>query len=288
MRLRTPIFVPGNRQRMLQKAAGFEADCLVLDLEDSVPAAEKENARLLVAPAIPILAAAGHHLAVRINSLDTGLAPTDIAAVIGSAVEAISVGKIRSVAEIREYDRLLADAESKAGLPAGRTKLIPWLETPAGIIRAFDIASATTRVVAVAFGAEDYTRELGIERTADGTELSHARATVALAAHAAGVVPLDTPYMEIRDLAGLEKDAGTARQLGFKGKFAVHPDQIPVIRAVFSPRPEEVEYARRVVGAWETASAAGRGAIDFEGRLIDVPVVERARKLIREAGESAG
>ncbi|MBI4305386.1 MAG: CoA ester lyase [Chloroflexi bacterium] len=287
MRIRNPIFVPGNRQTMLEKAAGFAADCIVLDLEDSVPLGEKENARRLVALAIPSLARAGQRIVVRVNALHTGLTSLDLEAATGPSVDGISIGKVRSVADIADCDQLLSAAESKVGLAHGQIRLIPWLETAAGIVRGCEIASASPRILAIAFGAEDYTREIGVPRTDEGVEIQYARAAVALAAHAAGVIPLDTPYMPFRDLAGLERDSAVARQLGFKGKFAVHPDQLTVIRKTFSPNPEEVDYARRVVEAWDVASAKGRGAIDLEGKLIDVPVVERARKLLEEASDSS-
>ena len=283
--IRNPIFVPGNRRSMLEKATGFATDAVVADLEDSVPMAEKPAARVLVADMIPALAKSGQRVIVRINSLDTGLTEDDIAAVAQPDVFAISVGKITSPEDIKEYSRLLDAAEAKAGLPAGQTLLIPWIETAAGVLHAYDIAQASDRVVAITFGAEDYTRDVGIRRTASGEEVLFPRSLVALAAHAAGVTPLDTPYVNFRDPEGLESDIAEAARLGYKGKFAIHPAQLEPIRRLFGPQPDEIEYARRVITAWDAASADGRGSLDLDGAMVDVPVVERARNTLAEAAE---
>ena len=270
---------------MLEKATGFATDAVVADLEDSVPMAEKPAARDLVAEMIPALAKSGQRVIVRVNSLDTGLTEDDIAAVAQPDVFAISVGKITSPGDIAEYSGLLEAAEAKAGLPAGQTLLIPWIETAAGVLHAYDIARASARVVAITFGAEDYTRDVGIRRTTSGEEVLFPRSLVALAAHAAGVTPLDTPYVNFRDSTGLESDIAEAARLGYKGKFAIHPAQLEPIRRLFGPQPDEIEYARRVMAAWDAASADGRGSLDLDGAMVDVPVVERARNTLAEAAE---
>ena len=198
---------------------------------------------------------------------------------------AISVGKITSPDDIWEYSGLLDAAETKAGLPTGQTLLIPWIETAAGVLHAYDIARASARVAAITFGAEDYTRDVGIRRTTSGEEVLFPRSLVALAAHAAGVTPLDTPYVNFRDSTGLESDIAEAARLGYKGKFAIHPAQLEPIRRLFGPQPDEIEYARRVMAAWDVASADGRGSLDLDGAMVDVPVVERARNTLAEAAE---
>ena len=284
-RVRNPIFVPGNRRSMLEKATGFATDAVVADLEDSVPMAEKPAARVLVADMIPALAKSGQRVIVRVNSLDTGLTGDEISAVVQPDVFAISVGKITSPDDISEYSGLLDAAEANAGLPAGQTLLIPWIETAAAVLHAYDIARASERVVAITFGAEDYTRDVGIRRTASGEEVQFPRSLVALAAHAAGVTPLDTPYVNFRDSTGLESDIAEAARLGYKGKFAIHPAQLEPIRRLFRPQPDEIEYARRVMAAWDATSADGRGSLDLDGAMVDVPVVERARNTLAEAAE---
>jgi citrate lyase subunit beta/citryl-CoA lyase len=242
--------------------------------------------RALVGEMVLALAKAGQRVIVRVNALETGLTQKDIEAVVGPSVQAISVGKIRSAAEVSEYDRRLSAREAVVGLAPGTTKLVLWLESAVAIQHAFAIAAASPRVAAITFGAEDYTKDLQVQRTEEGRELYFPRAMVALAAHAAGVTPLDTPYVNFRDLAGLERDIREALLVGFKGKFAIHPAQLPVIRRLFGPQPEEVAYAKRVVDGWERASAEGRGSFDLDGKVIDIPVVERARLLLAEAETS--
>ena len=149
-------------------------------------------------------------------------------------------------------------------------------------------ASASPRTIAIAFGAEDFTNDMGIQRTDDGEEVYHARATVAIAARAAGVASLDGPYVAFRNPEGLRKDAGVARQMGYTGKFAIHPAQIDTINELFSPLPEDVAYARRVMEAWQEAEANGRGSLDLDGKMVDVPVVKRAQNLLALVDEIEG
>ncbi len=281
--LRNPIFVPGNRRDMLQKAAGFYADAIVPDLEDSVPDTEKAAARDTVADVVEELAESKQRIIVRINSLETGMAEEDAEATVGPYVFGISAGKIRSPKDIVDYDHILGAVEAKKGMQVGLTRFIPWIETAAAVHDARDIALSSARVAAITFGAEDYTRDIGVQRTASGAELKFPRGMVALAAHAAGVTPLDTPFVNFRDDSGLRNDIAEALKLGYKGKFAIHPGQLETIRRMFGPSLEELEHARRVVAAWEDAAASGRGAIDLDGAMVDLPVVERARDLLSEA-----
>ena len=278
--LRSLIFVPGNRREMLEKARSFDADVIVADLEDSVPPGEKLNARLIVKEMAPTLAENGQKTAVRINSLDTGLSRDDLSALVGSHLYGINVGKVESAWEIREYDRLITWMEREEGLEQGKLKLIPWIENSRAVMRAYDIATASDRVVAVAFGAEDYTDDLGVRRTDSGEEVYFPRAMVAMAARAAEVVAVDSPYVKYRDEDGLRRDIEAGLRLGFKGKFLIHPAQLEIANSMFSPQPDEVEYARQVVAAWDQAEAGGRGSTSVDGRMVDVPVVKRARNLL--------
>ena len=278
--LRSLIFVPGNRPNMLERARTFNADAVIIDLEDSVPGAEKAHARELASQWVPELHREGQRVVVRVNSLDTGLARDELAAVIGPQLYGVSIGKVESVWDLRELDRIIGALEPAAGLEPGRIKLIPWIESARAVMTAYQIATASTRNVAIAFGAEDYTHDMGVQRTDGGEEVHFPRAMVAVAARAAGVASLDTPFVRFRDPDGLRQEARVARQLGYTGKFAIHPSQLDVINEIFSPSPEDVEYARQVVDAWDRAEASGRGSVDLNGRMIDVPVVKRARNLL--------
>ena len=285
--LRSLQFVPGNRRDMLEKARAFDADVLVADLEDSVPPSEKAAARELVREVAPSLSSRGQKLVVRVNSLDTGLTSDELEAVVGHHLYGVSLGKVESPWHVEECHRLLGALEARLGMEAEHVKIIPWIESARAVLRAVDIATASQRVVALAFGAEDYTNDMGIERTDEGDEVCLPRAMVPLAARAAGIVALDSPYVRFRDAEGLRKEAETATKLGYKGKFSIHPSQMETINAVFSPREEEVEYARRVVEAWERAEAQGKGALALDGKMVDVPVVKRARNLLALVEEMA-
>ena len=278
--LRSVIFVPGNRPNMLERALDFAADVVMVDLEDSVPPAEKVNARGLAREWVPKLHRQGRRVMVRVNSLDSGLTHDDLAAVVGPDLGGISIGKAESVWQLGDADHIITALESTAGLEAGHVKLIPWIENARAAMSAGDIASASSRIVAVAFGAEDYTEDMGVQRTDTGEEVQFPRSLVAVAARAANVGSLDSPFVRFRDAEGLRQDAQVARQMGYTGKFAIHPDQIEIINQTFSPSPEEVEYAQQVVAAWDRAEAEGRGSVALDGRMIDVPVVRRAQNLL--------
>ena len=281
--LRSLIFVPGNRRDMLEKARNFNADVIVADLEDSVPPGEKLNARQLVKEMAPGLSSRGKKTIVRLNSLDTGLTRDDLSAVIGTYLYGVSVGKAQSTREIQDYDRIISALEASAGIEPGRIKMVPWIENAGAVLAARELAHASARIVALAFGAEDYTDDMGVERTDGGEEFYHARATTAIAAKAAGVVALDTPYVSFRDAEGMRRDTELGLRLGYKGKFAIHPAQLETINKIFSPRPDEIDYARRIVEAWDAAETAGRGSTSLDGRMVDVPVVKRAKNLLAQA-----
>jgi citrate lyase subunit beta/citryl-CoA lyase len=164
----------------------------------------------------------------------------------------------------------------------GHFKLIPWIETAKAIVRCYEICTASERIVAVAFGAEDFTYDLGVARSDDDAELLYARSALCVAARAAGVVALETPHFKLRDPEGLRASSLAAKRVGFKGRFAIHPEQIETINECFAPSPAEIEHARRVVAAYEEAERHGRASTTLDGRVIDVPVVKRARALLAE------
>ena len=268
---------------MLEKALGFDTDFIVPDLEDSVPANEKKVARELVSDAAPEIANNGQQVMVRINAFDTGLAEDDINAVVMDAVKAISVGKINSVEDVDRYANLLDVSENAKGMTIGSTKIVLWIESALAIQHAFGIANRSDRVIAVAFGGEDYTLNMGVQRSHNSEELRYPRSVLGVAARAAGVIALDTPYVNFKDNSGLESEIKDVIKLGFKGKFAIHPNQIETIKRGFGPTIDDIKKAVRIVEKWNEMSAKGHGSFDMDGEMIDVPVVERARGLINEA-----
>jgi citrate lyase subunit beta/citryl-CoA lyase len=279
---------------MLAKATGFETPWLIPDLEDSVPASEKAVARDMVAEHIPILAKAGKLLAPRVNSIKSGLAEDDIAAVVSNEIVGISIGKIGNASEVKTLDQILAKAEERAGVPVGKTMILPWLETAEAIINAYEICMCSDRIRWTAFGAEDFSADMGISRTVDEVEsksggepepgLAYARAAVAVAARAAGIHALDTPYTKFRDPEGLRAEAMLAKSIGYKGKLAIHPAQVEIIETVFRPTDAEIERARRVLDIATEAETEGRGSVSLDGEMIDMPVILRAQNVFRDAG----
>ena len=280
MRLRSLLFVPGNKDNMLEKASGFRPDIFIPDMEDSVPVGEKANAREVIRGFLPKLAQTGVPIMPRVNSLDTEWIEDDLAAVVGSHIYGISVGKVDVPEDIQSISNLIADLEKKAGIEPGTLKLIPWLESAKAIVHCSPICSASPRIVGVAFGGEDFTHDLGIERLDDESEVEYPRNVLCIAARAAGIAALDTPFFRFKDEEGLKANIAASKQVGFKGKFAIHPAQIDAINAGFSPSPAEIEHARRVVAAFEEAERQGRGSTSLDGKVIDVPVVKRARTVL--------
>jgi citrate lyase subunit beta/citryl-CoA lyase len=278
--VRSLLFVPGNKESMLTKALGTQPDVLVPDMEDSVPDAEKRAARETIARFLPRLASSGCAVVPRTNALETGWIEEDLAAVVGPNIDAVSVGKIRRPGDIAAISRLIDALELRAGLPIGRIKLIPWIETAEAIVRCYEICKSSERIVAVAFGAEDFTHDMGIERLDDPSQLAVPRASLCIAARAAGVAALDTPYFKFRDREGLAAEALAAKRSGFKGKFAIHPDQVSTLTECFAPSAAEIVEAERIVAAAEEAARRGRGSTSLDGRVIDVPVVKRAEALL--------
>ena len=209
--LRSLVFVPGNRANMLARALGFGADVVMVDLEDSVPPGEKAAACELAVAWVPRLSAAGRRVMVRVNSLDTGLAAGELAAVVSPQLAGVSIGKGNTAWDLQQVDRLLAPLEANAGIPPGSVKVIPWIETAMAIVHVYEMARASQRIVGIAFGAEDYTNDMGVTRSDFGAECYYARSAVAVAARAAGVAALDGPFVGFRDPDGLRTDAGAAR-----------------------------------------------------------------------------
>ena len=296
--LRCPLFIPGNRSDMLGKAGRYSASAYIPDLEDSVPVGNKEDAREVTGDALPSLAEIGRPVVPRVNSLSTGLTEDDLKAMVGPYIVGISIGKVKTAEDVREVDAMLSDLERDAGIELGSIGILPWLETASAIVNAYGICCASERVRWVAFGAEDYSADMGISREVDVEDSSgvgsieeygeasllYARSAVAVAARASDVDALDTPYVKFRDADGLRREAGLARRLGYVGKFAIHPAQIETIDAVFSPSAWEIERAKRVLDAARMAEIEGHGSVSLDGEMVDAPVVARARNVLIRAG----
>jgi len=281
--VRSALFVPAARPEMIERARDLDADALVLDLEDSVSPESKEQARSNAREALPALARPGRQLWMRVNNTYSLLTKDDIRAVVGPDLDGIMLPKADRPEQVYYLEALLRDAEPAAGIQPGTTKLILVIESAAGLLATVETARASRRAVALQFGAEDYCADLGMERTPEGAELVYARGAIAVAAAAAKLPALDTVYPVLHDEAGLLREARLARSLGFRGKFAIHPEQIGPINTVFTPAADEVERARRLIAAYDEAAAQGRGAVQVDGAMVDAPVAARARNLLARA-----
>jgi citrate lyase subunit beta/citryl-CoA lyase len=268
---------------MLTKAASFSPDAFVPDMEDSVAWDDKSQARETVSANLEMLANTGKKVIPRINSLDTGLCEADLAAIVGPHIYGVSVGKINTPADVTIISDTIARLETERGITKGCTKLVLWIETALGILNAHQILSSDARIKAAAFGAEDFTNDMGIERNEDDREILFPRSQIAIAARAAGVLALDTPFFGFRDPDNLKIDSEQSKAIGFKGKFAIHPLQVDIINHCFSPSSEEIAHAMEVIQVFEEAAEKGRGSTSLNGQVVDVPVVKRAESLLNQA-----
>ena len=277
---RSLLFVPGNQPRMIEKAAGFRPDAFIPDLEDSVADADKAEARNTVRERLGGLVETGVPVIPRINARGTGLAEKDLDSIVRPEIRGISIGKVHTPDDVAWLSAQLSRLESERGMIEGSLELVLWIESALGIVNCHEICRASERISAVAFGGEDFTHDMAIERLEGDRNVEFARNTICIAARAAGVLALDTPYFQFRDKDGLVRNAQASKHIGFKGKFAIHPAQVDTINRVFSPSDEEVGLARRVVASYEEAERNGRGSTSLDGNVIDVPVYKRARALL--------
>lgn len=281
--LRTALFAPGNRPDRAEKAIGLDADAVIIDLEDAIPIAEKESSRTLVRDVLDKYP--GKRMYVRINALTTPYAKEDLEAIGSKNLKGIMLPEVESPGDVFEIDRLLTDLEKKTGLESGALEVISICETAKGLEDIYPIVSAKPehhRVSVVAFGAADYTLDLGISLTREGNELEYPSTRIPVASRAAGIMPpLDTPWMvDLKDIDGLIADAKRAKAYGFQGKIVIHPNQIQPCHDVFTPTEEEIGYAKKVIEAFEEAEREGRAAIQLEGRFIDYAVVAKSRRIV--------
>lgn len=287
--MRSLLFVPGDSPRKLDKALDSGADALILDLEDSVAPSEKPAARAAAAAFLARTrgAAARPRLYVRINALDTGLADDDLAAVMPAGPDGIMLPKAVGGADVAALGARLAVHEAQADLPDGATRILPIAtETAQAVFALGTMAGASPRLVGLTWGAEDLSADLGAETNRDEAGWTApfrlARNLALLAAAAAEVDPIDTINAAFRDLDGLARECREARRDGFTGKMAIHPAQVPVINAAFTPSQAEIARARAVAAAF--AQAPGTGVVGVEGQMLDRPHLRRAERLLARVG----
>lgn len=278
---RSTLIIPVNIPRFVEKAYSRGADAIMLDLEDSVPPAEKESARKLVKDSISLAARGGADVLVRINK-ELSLLPFDVEASVHPGLDGIVLPKTESAEEVHNLEVQIEKQERARGIDPGHIKLSILIESPRGLLKVQEIAAASSRIESMSVGPEDYCLELGVEPSTDGLEIFYAVCRVVTVCKVAGIMPMGRlgSIANFRDLKGFEQGATRARQLGCEGAACIHPDQVAVLNRVFSPSPEKVEYARRVVEAFEEGLKKGTASVNLDGKMVDIPVYNRAKQIL--------
>lgn len=277
---RSRLYLPGNSPKLMLNAGIHKPDGIILDLEDSVAPAKKEEARYLVRNALCSIDFYGVERMVRINQLPLGL--RDLKFVVPYNVHLILLPKCESAEQVQDVEneiKKLQKDKSKAVF------IMPIIESALGVVKAYEIASASESVVALAIGLEDYTADLGTQRTKEGHETFYARSAVVNAARAAGIQAIDSVFSDVADMEALKKVVAESKSLGFEGMGCIHPRQIKVIHENYAPNEMEIEKARKIVAAFEEAEAKGLGVVSLGTKMIDPPVVKRAIKTLKMCGK---
>ena len=282
---RTMMFVPGNNPGMMADAHIYGPDSIMLDLEDSVTLAEKDAARLLVYHALQSVDYGQTEMVVRINPLSTPFGRKDIEAVVRAGVHVIRMPKTETADEVREVEAEIERVEERLGC-LGRTQIMAAIESALGVVNAYDIATASKRMMGIALGAEDYCANLKTQRSQTGDELRLARETIVVAARAAGIDALDTVYSNLNDMEAFRAEVEFIKTLGFDGKSIINPRQIEVVNEVFAPKEQDIQKARTILAAIREAEARGSGVVAVNGKMVDRPVVIRAQRTIELAKAS--
>ena len=279
---RAMMFVPGNNPGMLQNAGIYRADTLILDLEDSVAVTEKDAARDLVYQALTTISYPCE-VGVRINHISTPYGRDDLEAVLPAKPDLIRLPKAESAEEIQEIDAIITAAEEKCGFAAGSIRMMAAIETAKGLRQAYEIATASPRMEALAIGGEDFLADLKTSRTSHGGELAVARGQLVLAARAAGIQVIDSVFSDICDEQGFIDETTRIKEMGFDGKSVVNPRQIQLIYQIFAPSEKQIDHAERVIAAYQEALRKNSGVISLNGKMIDTPVVLRAERTLAYA-----
>ncbi|MBF0751613.1 MULTISPECIES: citrate (pro-3S)-lyase subunit beta [unclassified Pasteurella] len=280
---RSMLFVPGSNAAMLSNSFIYKPDSIMFDLEDAVALKEKDTARLLVAHALQHPLYQEMETVVRVNPLDSEFGLLDLNAVVRAGVDVVRMPKTETAQDVIDMDREITEIEKACGREIGSTKMLAAIESPLGITQANQIATASKRLIGIALGAEDYVRNLKTERSADGIELLFARCAILQAARAAGIQAFDTVYSNANNEEGFLQEASLIKQLGFDGKSLINPRQIELLHNLFAPTQKDVDQAKRIIEAAEEAERQGSGVVSLNGKMIDAPIIDRARLVLERA-----
>jgi citrate lyase beta subunit len=280
---RALLFMPGDDRHKIEKGAGLGVDSIIMDLEDGVALNNKPAARATIAAALREVNFGRAEKLVRINPVGSGLEADDLAATLPAQPDGYVIPKVESAAQIHEITVRLDSAEREHGWPRESIRLLPIIETALGVVNLREIAASSPRLDALIFGAEDLAGDIGATRTPDGWEVFYARSALVIHATAFGLGAIDTPFVDLNDLDGLTAQTHIAMQMGYTGKLAIHPRQVEPIQAIFTPTPEEIARAKRLIDAHNAHQAARTGVFELDGKMVDMPMVRAAEHLLERA-----
>ncbi|MBN2678231.1 MAG: CoA ester lyase [Anaerolineaceae bacterium] len=282
---RALLYVPGDDRHKAEKAIGLEADCVCLDLEDGVAPNRKEDARYEVANSLNAMQFGHSEKLVRINSIPSGLCAQDLEAILPNKPDGVYLPKVSRVDEIQWMDEKVGSYEKRAGVNPGEITLVVGIESALGVLHLSDICQASTRLSALVFGAEDYIADIGGRRTVQGLEMLYARSALVTCAVAFGLQAIDMVCTEYKNVKRLLDESQAGMELGFTGKQVIHPDQVAPVQRAFTPDMSEIENAEKIVKAYQAHMAIGKGAFTLDDRMVDMPVVKAAERLLAKAGK---
>ncbi|HET9914298.1 MAG TPA: CoA ester lyase [Anaerolineales bacterium] len=280
---RALLYMPGDDRRKIEKAATLGADCICMDMEDGVAITRKADARAVIAQAMKDLEFGSSERCIRINSFGSGFEKFDLAAAVATNPDAIVVPKVETAEQVRSISEYIEMYELSSKMDIGSIRMLVGVETAKGILNLRDIAGADKRLEAIIFGAEDFAASIGATRTTEAMEVLYARSAVVTACAAHELQAIDMVYIDFRDVEGLRAEAEQGARLGFSGKQIIHPNQVEAVQAAFTPSDEAIEYAQRVVRAFSTSQKEGKGAFALDGKMIDMPLLKNAQKVLDRA-----
>ncbi|MCB2215382.1 HpcH/HpaI aldolase/citrate lyase family protein [Desulfofustis glycolicus] len=286
--MRSVFYVPSNNEKMVGKAPTIGSDIVTLDLEDSVPPAEKAKGREMIQKYLKTERAnqAAPYLYVRINNWETEMTNDDLEAIVHPGLDGVCLAKCGSPENVQRLDWKLEELEQRRGMKVGTVAIQLLIETAKGVINAYPSAAASPRVNSLIFGAVDYTKDMRVELTSEGVEQLYARYHTAVAARAAGCVAIDCPFVAFKDEEAFKKSTKEGHQMGYEGRMLIHPSQIERSHEIYTPSPESVEWAEGVKKVFEEEGIAkGSAAVTYLGKMVDTPVYENAMQILRTMAE---
>ncbi|HZJ22666.1 MAG TPA: CoA ester lyase [Anaerolineales bacterium] len=280
---RALLYMPGDDRRKIEKATTLGVDSICMDMEDGVAANKKAEARAVIALAMKELDFGNSERCIRINSIGSGIEKRDLVAALATNPDAIVVPKIESADQVKWVSEHIEGYELSSNLNIGAIRLLIGVETARGILNLKEIAESDKRLEAIIFGAEDYAASVGATRTKEATEVLYARSAVVTACAANDLQAIDMVYIDFKDSEGLRLEAEQGAGLGFSGKQVIHPNQVSVAQDAFTPSAEAIEYAKRIVESFESSQKEGKGAYALDGKMIDMPLLKNAQKVLDRA-----